>query len=103
MADVGSIDILSEIQAIVSDKLQVVSYKWLSRNFTVSSNDAKRLLLEFVGKHGSGLEVVYTLSGWLKNDPPVYHIRLVSGLKLAGQIIWSIMKYFYFNFSIYFF
>ncbi|XP_043699151.1 uncharacterized protein LOC122649952 isoform X2 [Telopea speciosissima] len=83
MVDVGNIDILSEIQVLVSDKLQVVSYKWLSRNFTVSSNDAKRLLLEFVEKHGSGMEVVYTLSGWLKNDPPVYHIRLVSGLKLA--------------------
>ncbi|XP_042477140.1 uncharacterized protein LOC122058582 isoform X2 [Macadamia integrifolia] len=84
MADVGNTDILSEIQALVSDKLQVVSYKWLSRNFTVSSNDSKRLLLEFVKKHGSGLEVVYTLSGWLKNDPPpVYHIRLVSGSKLA--------------------
>lgn len=83
MADIETLGILEEIEALVSDKLQVVSYKWLSRNFLVTSNVAKRLLHEFVEKHGGGLEVVYTLSGWLKNDPPVYHIRLVSEPKLA--------------------
>ncbi|KAK9268517.1 hypothetical protein L1049_000270 [Liquidambar formosana] len=83
MADVETLGILEEIAALVSDKLQVVSYKWLSRNYLVSSKSAKRLLQEFVGKHGSGMEVVYTLSGWLKNNPPIYHIRLVSGPKLA--------------------
>ncbi|KAF2314385.1 hypothetical protein GH714_025946 [Hevea brasiliensis] len=82
MAQMETLGILEEIEALVSDKLQVVSYKWLSRNFLVSSNAAKRLLQEFVEKHRSGLEVVYTLSGWLKNNPPSYHIRLVSGPKL---------------------
>lgn len=43
-----------------------------------------RLLHEFVEKHGNGLEVVYTLAGWLKNDPPVYHIKLVSEHEFAG-------------------
>ena len=43
-----------------------------------------RLLQEFVEKHESGLQVVYALSGWLKKDPPSYHIRLVSGSKLPG-------------------
>ncbi|KAE8695902.1 Asparagine-linked glycosylation 3 [Hibiscus syriacus] len=37
---------------------------------------------EFVEKHGSGLEVVYSLSGWLKNSPSNYHIQLVTGPKL---------------------
>ncbi|KAJ9183012.1 hypothetical protein P3X46_006933 [Hevea brasiliensis] len=82
MAQIETLGILQEIEALVSDKLQVVSYKWLSRNFLVSSNAAKRLLQEFVEKHTSGLEVVYTLSGWLQNNPPSYHIRLVSGPKL---------------------
>ncbi|KAJ9129218.1 hypothetical protein P3X46_033976, partial [Hevea brasiliensis] len=66
-----------------------VSYKWLSRNFYSSflsfhfpPSCVNRLLQEFVEKHRSGLEVVYTLSGWLKNNPPSYHIRLVSGPKL---------------------
>ena len=56
-----------------------------------------RLLWEFVEKHGSGrgsgsgggsgleLEVVYTLSGWLKNDSSNYHITLVSSPKLSGD------------------
>lgn len=83
MAGVEALEILREIQALVADKLQVVSYKWLSRNFSVSSNYAKRLLKEFVDKHGNELEVVYTLSGWLKNDPQTYCIKLASGLNLA--------------------
>ncbi|WCJ32296.1 DNA-directed DNA polymerase [Euphorbia peplus] len=74
--------ILDEIQALVSDKLEVVSYKWLSRKFLVSSNVAKRLLQEFVDKHRTGLQVVYALSGWLKNNPQCYHIKLVSDSKL---------------------
>ncbi|XP_077227771.1 DNA-directed DNA polymerase [Tasmannia lanceolata] len=83
MAEGGTVNILGEIQFLVSDKLQVVSYKWLSRNFSVSSNDAKRLLQEFIEKHGSRLEVVYTLSGWLEKNPQMYQIRLVSGVKLS--------------------
>ncbi|KAK8643725.1 hypothetical protein V6N13_013007 [Hibiscus sabdariffa] len=83
MSQIETLGILDEIQALVSDKLQVVSYKWLSRNFLVSSNVAKRLLAEFVEKHGSGLEVVYSLSGWLKNSPSNYHIQLVTEPKLS--------------------
>ncbi|XP_055809030.1 uncharacterized protein LOC129877538 isoform X1 [Solanum dulcamara] len=83
MADIETLGIVDEIQALVSDKLQVVSYKWLSRNFLVSSNSAKRLLQEFVEKHGNGLEVVYSLSGWLKDSPSTYHIRLVSSANLT--------------------
>ncbi|KAL7129424.1 hypothetical protein ABFS83_13G065200 [Erythranthe nasuta] len=83
MAEIETLGILDEIQSIVSDKLQVVSYKWLSRNFLVSSNTAKRLLQEFVEKYGDGLEVIYSLSGWIKNNPSAYHIRLVSKHKLS--------------------
>ncbi|KAF9666691.1 hypothetical protein SADUNF_Sadunf16G0255100 [Salix dunnii] len=82
MSQMETLGILDEIEVLVSDKLQVVSYKWLSRNFLVSSNAAKRLLQEFVNTRGSGFEAVYTLSGWLKNNPSSYHIRLVSGPKL---------------------
>lgn len=82
MAGVDALEIFREIQALVSDKLQVVSYKWLSRNFSVSSNYAKRLLKEFVEKHGNELEVVYTLAGWLKIDPQMYCVKLVSRLNL---------------------
>ncbi|KAL6196633.1 hypothetical protein ACLB2K_032247 [Fragaria x ananassa] len=83
MAQIETQGILQDIETLVSDQLQVVSYKWLSRNYLVSSNDAKRLLQEFVENHGNGLEVVYTLSGQLKNNPVSYHVRLVSGTQLA--------------------
>ncbi|KAF5190609.1 Dna polymerase delta subunit like [Thalictrum thalictroides] len=83
MREAGTLDILGEIHALVSDKLQVVSYKWLSRNFSVSSNDAKRILQEFVEQNGNGLEIVYCLSGFLKESSPVYRIQFVSGVKLA--------------------
>nr|GME15744.1 DNA polymerase delta subunit 3-like isoform X2 [Ipomoea batatas] len=83
MAEIETLGILDEIQSLVSDKLQVVSYKWLSQNFLVSSNAAKSLLQEFVEKHGNGVEVVYSLSGWLKNNPSAYHVQLVSSPKLA--------------------
>ncbi|KAG8386442.1 hypothetical protein BUALT_Bualt03G0149200 [Buddleja alternifolia] len=85
MAEIETLGILDEIQSIVADQLQVVSYKWLSRNFLVSSNAAKRLLQEFVDKHGNGLEVIYSLSGWLKNSPSTYHIRLVAKHKLSAE------------------
>ncbi|TKY49200.1 DNA polymerase delta subunit 3 [Spatholobus suberectus] len=83
MAQTQTLSFIHEIESLVSDKLQVVSYKWLSRNYMVSSDEAKRLLQEFVQKHEGGLEVVYALSGWLKSNHPSYHVRLVTGPKLA--------------------
>ncbi|KAG9151595.1 hypothetical protein Leryth_024069 [Lithospermum erythrorhizon] len=65
----------------VARKYQV-SYKWLSRNYLVSSNEAKRLLQDYVEKHGTGLAVLYSISGFVKNNPSSYHVRLVSKPKL---------------------
>ncbi|XP_020151854.1 uncharacterized protein [Aegilops tauschii subsp. strangulata] len=82
MADGALLDLLPQIHALFSDQLRVISYKWLSRNFSVSSNDAKRLLQEFVNKHGSDHEVIYSVSGWLKNNPQNYCVKLTSSSKL---------------------
>lgn len=80
--DQSLLDLMPQIHALFSDPLRVVSYKWLSRNLSVSSNDAKRLLQEFVNKHGSDLQVIYSVSGWLKNSPQNYCVKLTSGPKL---------------------
>ncbi|KAF3326819.1 DNA polymerase delta subunit 3 [Carex littledalei] len=77
-----AVDIFLQIQYLVSDQLQVISYKWLSRKFSVSSNNAKRLLKEFVEKHGNDLQVIYTVSGWLKSDPQAYCVKLASASKI---------------------
>ncbi|KAL9862608.1 putative DNA polymerase subunit Cdc27 [Arabidopsis thaliana] len=82
MTHTETLNLLDEIESLVSDQLQVVSYKWLSRNFSLSSNTAKRLLKDFVEKHGKGLEVVYIVSGLLKNGPSDYHARLASSTEL---------------------
>jgi len=44
-----------------------------------------RLLQEFVNKHGTGLQVIYSVSGWLKNNPQSYCVKLISGPKLEGN------------------
>ncbi|XP_010472698.1 PREDICTED: chromatin modification-related protein EAF7-like isoform X2 [Camelina sativa] len=77
-----TLNVLDEIESLVSDQLQVVSYKWLSRNFSLSSNTAKRLLKDFVEKHGKGFEVVYIVSGCLKNRPSDYSVKLASSTQL---------------------
>jgi len=46
-----------------------------------------RLLKDFVEKHGKGLEVVYIVSGLLKNGPSDYHARLASSTELPGLIL----------------
>ncbi|XP_078439480.1 DNA-directed DNA polymerase [Wolffia australiana] len=80
----GGLNVVGQIQSLVSDKLQVVSYKWLSRNFSVSSNEAKRLLEDFVDQHGKKIKVIYAVSGWLKENPEIYNIKLVSASELEG-------------------
>ncbi|KAK9674508.1 hypothetical protein RND81_12G237500 [Saponaria officinalis] len=82
MSEIDSTAILEEIQSLVSDHLQLVSYKWLSRKFLVSSNAAKRLLQQFAEKHEDELEVLYSVAGWLKETPATYHVKLVPKPKL---------------------
>ncbi|KAG0559817.1 hypothetical protein KC19_10G131500 [Ceratodon purpureus] len=75
--------ILDQIQSLVFDASQVVSYKWLSRKFSVSSNAAKRILQEFAKQNeGNKVEVVYTVSGWSKCEPRAYSVQLVPKAKL---------------------
>ncbi|KAL5064474.1 hypothetical protein RYX36_026211 [Vicia faba] len=83
MSQTETLSLIHEIESLFSDQLQVVSYKWFSRSYLISSDESKRLLQEFVQKHEGGLEVVYALSGWLKSTHPSYHIRLVAEPKLA--------------------
>lgn len=59
----------------------------LSSSFYTSSPGGiliYRMLQEFVEENGSQLKVIYSLSGWLKNNPEAYHVKLVLGSKLSG-------------------
>ncbi|KAM7491377.1 hypothetical protein LguiA_034298 [Lonicera macranthoides] len=56
----------------------------VGKRHNLPSNSAKRLIQEFIEKHENGLEMVYTFFGWLKNNPFVYHVRLVLRPNFAG-------------------
>ncbi|KAK3424511.1 hypothetical protein EUGRSUZ_F01259, partial [Eucalyptus grandis] len=81
--------IIDEIGALLSDELQVVPSTSFPLSISISSRCLFRylrslsLLQEFVERHGDGLEVVYSLSEWLNDNPLCYHIKLVSGPKLT--------------------
>ncbi|KAK3424513.1 hypothetical protein EUGRSUZ_F01264 [Eucalyptus grandis] len=75
MCQAETLGIVDEIAALVSDKLQVVSYKWLSRNFLVSSNTAKRLAFQ-----------VYSVQTCIPKDPAaLWNVEFVQAGKLFGQ------------------
>ncbi|CAM6089957.1 unnamed protein product [Calypogeia fissa] len=77
-------EIMVQVEGLVFDSLSVVSYKWLSRNFSLSSNAAKRLLQKFAkNNENSDLQIVYAISGWSKEEPQAYTIQLVPKPKLA--------------------
>lgn len=77
------IDRTSQILAFVLDSLQVVSYKWLSRKLSISSNESKRLLQVVAEQHDSGLDIIYVVSGWSKAGcPRCYSVKLVPKSKL---------------------
>lgn len=57
--------------------------------------DSFRLLQEFVEKHSDELEVIYTVSGWLKNDPQTYCVKLASKHKLQGYLYMLYVLFFF--------
>ncbi|BBN08429.1 DNA polymerase delta subunit 3 [Marchantia polymorpha subsp. ruderalis] len=83
MEESPSSQVLFEIEGLILDALQVISYKWLSRKFSIPSNMAKRLLERFVSQNKQlDLEVVYAVSGWTKQEPQCYSVQLVPKSKL---------------------
>lgn len=72
----------SQVLSFVLDSLQVVSYKWLSRKFSITSNEAKRLLQSVAEQHGSNIDIIYAVSGWAKADHGCYSVKLVPKSKL---------------------
>ncbi|KAL2632121.1 hypothetical protein R1flu_016807 [Riccia fluitans] len=85
MGESPSSQVFFELEGLISDALQVISYKWLSRKFSISSNIAKRLLERFVTQNPQlDLEIVYAVSGYSKTDPEYYSIQLVPKSRLEG-------------------
>ena len=62
----------------------VLNFASFGIGLNVFFNAVCRFLQNFVEKHGTGIEVLYTLAGWMKNDPSLYRVRLASKPTLAG-------------------
>eukprot|EP00227_Mantoniella_beaufortii_P009732 CAMPEP_0197576138 /NCGR_PEP_ID=MMETSP1326-20131121/1269_1 /TAXON_ID=1155430 /ORGANISM="Genus nov. species nov., Strain RCC2288" /LENGTH=173 /DNA_ID=CAMNT_0043138999 /DNA_START=75 /DNA_END=592 /DNA_ORIENTATION=+ len=72
-------DLLRNLDALVGDEGQVVTYKWAARQFGISSNLAKQLLYAHVKQSGGAVAAVYMLSGWTADEQRRHVVRLVGG------------------------
>lgn len=65
--------------------LQVVSFKWLARHFSVPANTAKKVLSEFLEKNQGKVSATYLISGWTKGPEPEHSIQLVDAGSLTER------------------
>eukprot|EP00850_Spirogloea_muscicola_P002910 SM000011S19088 [mRNA] locus=s11:779153:781460:+ [translate_table: standard] len=74
--------LLAELERLVHDELRVVSYKWLSRAFSLPSDVAKQVLYKFAESHKGRVEATYLAAGWTKEEPRSHALQLTSSGKL---------------------
>ena len=65
--------------------MQVVSFKWLARQFSIPANVAKKILSEFLEKHQGKVSATYLISGWTKGPEPEHTIQLVDSESLIER------------------
>jgi DNA polymerase delta subunit 3 len=91
--------LLDDLDRYVVDEQKLVTYSWVSRQFSVSSNVAKRLLYQYSKKQGDKVEPMYYISGRPKDKPMVsQEMRVVSAdallaSKAALDVITSLHVY----------
>jgi len=78
-------EILESLEIAVGEKLQVMTYKAVCREYGVRANTAKQLLFEFAEKHRSRVSAVYCLSGLTKGAASKEVVRLVAAGSLASS------------------
>ncbi|GAX72699.1 hypothetical protein CEUSTIGMA_g155.t1 [Chlamydomonas eustigma] len=71
MNDLSQEDIISELTSLIDDDLKVISYKWLARNYGISANLAKRVLLRFAEERKERLRIHFLISGKAKDGAQV--------------------------------
>ncbi len=63
---------------------QVVSYKWLARNYAIPYDTAKHLLLRFLEGHRDKVSSVFMVAGFSKDAQRRHLVSLVEGDALAA-------------------
>ncbi|QDZ21341.1 subunit Cdc27 of DNA polymerase [Chloropicon primus] len=75
---------LREVEAAVVEERQIVSFKWIAREFDVSAKDARKLLEDFAqGENKDKIKRVHLLSGWTKPPKRSHVVQLVPEEKLS--------------------
>lgn len=59
---------LQNIEEYVMDEDKIVTYKWLSKNFSIHVNTAKQLLYSFASSQKDKVHLTYLIGGFLKNS-----------------------------------
>ncbi|KAF5842075.1 hypothetical protein DUNSADRAFT_9334 [Dunaliella salina] len=80
MAD-GEVDvpsIIEEVKGLLCQDLQVVSYKWLARQYQINANLAKRMLASIADSLKDKVATTYLVSGWTK-DTKQHVVKVVQG------------------------
>ena len=78
--------LLENVGGYVFDEHKAVSYRWLSNELSISSDDAKRVLYEFVQKQERTertLSATYLLAGRPKGGGLGHRVMIVAGADLA--------------------
>ena len=58
--------------------VQIVSFKWLARDYGISATAAKQHLQTFAKQHSKTVRVTYLLAGLTPEDPPRHVVQLVN-------------------------
>ena len=76
--------VMRQVEAAVVEERQIVSFKWIAREFGLNARQARRLLEEFAsGKFKEKISRVHLLSGWTKTPKPAHTVQLVPEEKLS--------------------
>ena len=76
--------VASRLSALLGEEKRVVTYKWLSRELSITSDAAKRALFSFCEtSQSTPVEAIYLLSGWLSSEVSGGDIPCVWGLSLT--------------------
>ncbi|GAQ85975.1 hypothetical protein KFL_002630180 [Klebsormidium nitens] len=86
MASNEHAQLLDNLDMLVADEKKIVSFKWLSRAFSLPSNTAKEVLKAYAEKKKDAVKVVYLVSGWTRNDSRAFSLQLVGPSSLEGAL-----------------
>lgn len=69
MTETSAVQVMQAVKELINDQLQVVTYKWLAREFKLSAAIAQQRLSTFADVHAGKVSITYMLSGYQRLRP----------------------------------